>query len=205
MSAQGTRFAPSERFRAAIAAFDALHAQDPRERHWRARRGPHEQLYAERMSHWVEALDPDASEALRLAARCQHLQRWKSPRSDYPAGKAHYYRWRRALAQQHAKDATGVLREVGYDESTVATVCALVLKRGLGSDPAGEVQTLEDAICLTFLELEFDDFARQHPAEKVIGIVQKTWKKMSLPGQQQALRLELSSRAQALLARALAS
>ena len=42
-----------------------------------------------------------------------------------------------------------------------------------------EAQTLEDGLCLVFLETQFADLRAQHPAAKIADIVQKTWRKMS--------------------------
>ncbi|NQV25970.1 MAG: DUF4202 family protein, partial [Rhodopirellula sp.] len=44
---------------------------------------PAELVYSERMTAALERFAPDAPEALRLAARAQHLQRWQLPRRDY--------------------------------------------------------------------------------------------------------------------------
>jgi F0F1-type ATP synthase gamma subunit len=61
-------------------------------------------------------------------------------------------------------------------------------KRGLKTDP--EVQLLEDVICLVFLEHYFHDFAQKHSEEKLLPIVQKTWKKMSAQAHEAALQIE---------------
>ena len=52
-----------------------------------------------------------------------------------------------------------------------------------------EVQTLEDAACLVFLEHEFTEFSRKHEDEKVIDIVAKTLAKMSARGRAEAVKL----------------
>jgi hypothetical protein len=39
-------------------------------------------LYAQRLTDWVLRLSPDATEELRLAARCQHICRWEIPREN---------------------------------------------------------------------------------------------------------------------------
>ena len=99
---------------------------------------------------WVTRLDPDASDALRLAARAHHLRRWALPRSDHPEGRAGYLRWRKAQRDRHARDLAAILNDAGVDESVSARAAQVVAKQGLGSDP--EVQTFEDAVSLTFLE-----------------------------------------------------
>jgi hypothetical protein len=94
------------------------------------------------------------------------------------------------------------MQDVGYDDATVSRVQALLKKQHLKTDP--EAQLLEDVVCLVFLENYFADFAREHEEEKVIGIVRKTWGKMSERGRAAALRLELPEEARRLVQHALA-
>ncbi|MCB2407716.1 DUF4202 domain-containing protein [Hymenobacter lucidus] len=191
------------RFQAALEKFDAANAQDPNQetdtagRHW-----PKELLYSHRMSACLARVAPEAPETLQLAARGQHLCRWAIPRHDFPMDRAGYHQWRNTLKKYHAEVAGRLLTEVGYDEATITRVQALVQKQQLAHDT--EVQLLEDVVCLVFLEYYFLDFARQHPEEKVIDIVQKTWRKMTPQGHALALELALPAEAQALVAKALA-
>jgi len=176
-------------FQQAIARFDAANAEDPNRESWQGEAQPKELLYARRISGWLERLNPDASEALRLAVRAQHIRRWTIPRRDYPPGKAGYKRWRSTLARFHAETAGAMLVDVGYDAETIRRVQALIRKEQLKQDP--EAQCLEDAACLVFLENDFADFAQKHDEAKVIDIVRKTWKKMSPAGHAAALGLAL--------------
>jgi hypothetical protein len=192
-----------DRFRCALERIDGLHREDPSRATFEGADYPGELLYARRMTAWLERLDPGASEALRLAVRCQHLRRWTIPRDQYPMTRAGYHQWRTTLARLHAVTAGEILREVGYGEETVGRVQSLVRKEGLKSDP--EAQTLEDAACLVFLESEFSDFAARHDEQKVIGIVARTWRKMSERGRAAALALDLSPADRALIGKALAS
>jgi hypothetical protein len=153
-----------QRFAAAIAQFDAANREDPNRERFEGQEHPRELLYAQRMTRWLERLAPDASEALGLAARCQHLCRWQIPRSDYPMDRRGYLQWRSHLARFHAEKAGEILREVGYDEQTIIRVQCLVRKERLKLDP--EAQLLEDVICLVFLESYFADFARKHDEER---------------------------------------
>ena len=105
--------ADPERFEAAIRRFDEENSRDPGVEMVDGVAHPREALYARRLTDWVLKLRPDASEELRLAARCQHLCRWKIPRDSYPMTRAGYLRWREALKQFHAQRAGDVLREVG--------------------------------------------------------------------------------------------
>jgi hypothetical protein len=186
-------FASTPRFQQAMARFDALNAQDP----------SGQQLpYARRMTDWLDRLAPDATEPLRLAARSQHLMRWRIPRGQFPMGRAGYLQWRTRLYDFHADEAGKVLREVGYDEPTIQRVRSLIRKERIKSDP--EMQLLEDVICLVFLENYFADFARDHDEEKLVRILRKTWRKMSERGHEAALGLPLGQRERELIARALA-
>ena len=188
-----------DRFDRAIAAIDAANADDPNTIVVRGEARPKELAHAELVSEWVVTLQPDASEALLLAARAHHLRRWTVPRSSAPAGRAGYLRWRRDLHQQHAREVGEVLAAVGYDDQTIARVQDLVRKRGLGKDP--EVQTLEDALCLVFLETQFDDLAARMDPEKLDGVVDKTLQKMSPDAIARVADLDLTPDARARLAR----
>jgi hypothetical protein len=193
--------AQKQKFERAIAAFDAANAQDPNSESVNGQPHPRELVYAQRMTDRLVRFAPDASETLQLAARCQHICRWTRPRADYLMTRAGYHRWRTALAQFHAAKAAAILQEAGYDEPTIARVRSLVRKENLKTDP--EAQTLEDVICLVFLEHYFADFATKHDDEKIVGIVRKTWRKMSVRAQQQALKLPLDEGSLRLVARAL--
>ncbi len=192
-----------QRFEAAIRRFDEANREDPNREVFEGREHPRELLYAQRMTHWLDRLAPEASEPLRLAARSQHLCRWQIPRQQYSMDRAGYHRWRTRLYAFHAEKAGKILREVGYDAATVARVEQLLKKLRLKSDP--EVQLLEDVICLVFLENYFADFSRRHDEAKLITILQKTWRKMSPQGRQVALQLPLSGEARALVEKALAA
>ena len=126
-------------------------------------------------------------EALLLAARCQHILRWTIPRDRYPMNKSGYKQWRKTLARFHAEEAGRILHEIGYQQNLLDRVAEFLQKFQFKLDP--EVQLFEDAICLVFLENEFSDFARQHDEEKLLTILEKTWKKMSPQGHQPALEL----------------
>jgi tRNAThr (cytosine32-N3)-methyltransferase len=168
---------------------DAAHAADPK----RAADGrPAELVYAERVENWVAKLVPDAADLLRLAARCQHLERWSVPRDTFPLGKPGYLAWRRSLYVKQAARAQELLLQAGVPVFEADEVYTWVSKTGLKTNSG--TQALEDAACLVFLENEIADFAAQHaayPAEKFADILKKTWRKMSPAAQQAALGLNL--------------
>jgi hypothetical protein len=141
------------------------------------------------MSARLAKLLPQASEALRLAVRCQHLKRWAIPRSSFPEGKVGYLSWRKQESLAHATLAGEILAGAGYDAGTVQRVQSLVKKERLKHDP--EAQALEDVTCLVFLEFEFAPFAAKHPDDKLVDILRKTWSKMSPRGHEEALKLAL--------------
>ena len=194
--------ADASRFKAAIDAFDRANAEDPHMLDVAGEQRPRELVDAERLSAWVERLEPDASEALRLAARCQHIRRWQISRESFPPGRVGYLQWRTQLGRFHADTATRLLEEAGYERELIDAVRRINLKQGLHSNP--DTQTMEDALCLAFLEFEFAEFCDKHPAEKVIEVVQKTWKKMSARGHELALTLPFSPASLELVKRALA-
>ena len=171
------------------AAIDLANSHDPRDHH-----GVPLALAQGRMAEeWVMWLAPQASDALRLAARAHHLRRWELPRSDYPPGRAGYLRWRRAQQQRHARDLASVAELAGLDDSVSTRAAEIVSKQGLGSDP--EVQAFEDAVSLTFLATEFEPVvARLADDTKATGIMAKTLAKMSDVGREQARALAASER-----------
>lgn len=196
-----TSLSDPDRFRRAIERFDAINAEDPNVATVDGVEHPKELLYAQRMTAWLERLFPDASEALRLAARSQHIKRWQIARTVYPMDRQGYHRWRTELGRFHADTAAGVLREVGYDAQTIARVQSLLRKERLKADP--ETQALEDVICLVFLEYYFAPFSELHDEQKLIGILRRTWAKMSPKGQQAALALSLPPEKRRLVEKAL--
>lgn len=190
------------RFEAALARFEAAHREDPRSVEVDGERVPWSVHYHRRLAYWVLRFDAGASEALRLAAACQHIRRWQIPRTDYGDGRREYRRWRSDLSQLHARVAREVLTDVGYDETTVTRVEALIRKLGLGRDP--EVQLFEDAICMVFFENEYVDLAKKHDDAKLVDILARTWAKMSERGRAAALEMArgLPERERALVERA---
>lgn len=180
----------TDRFRRAIAAIDEINAEDPTREEAEGGETAAALVYGRRMSGWLLRLAPDASEALRLAARAQHIGRWKSPRASYPGGLEGYLRWRSDLARFHAETAAAILAEAGYESVLINRVGALLQKKRLKRD--AEAQTLEDAACLVFLEHEFTTFSRKHEDDKVIDIVHKTLVKMSTQGRTEAAKLVMA-------------
>lgn len=194
--------AQSERFIAAIRRFDAANAADPNGEVVNGQSHPRELIYAQWLTDWVLKLSPDASEALRLAARCQHICRWEIPRNSYPMDKPGYLKWRADLKRFHAEKSGQILREVGYEDATIQRVQELNLKKNHPKDP--EVCVLEDALCLVFLEHQLTPLAAKADDEKMINALQKSWKKMTPAAHTEALKLSYGVREKSLIERALA-
>jgi hypothetical protein len=190
-----------KRFAEAIRRIDAANADDPNVEPYAGQPCPKEPLYAQRMTAALQRLAPDAPEAVQLAVRAQHIRRWKIPRSDYPKDLAGYRKWRTALGQFHAETAGQILRETGYDATTIERVQAILRKERLKADP--DTQLLEDAACLVFLEHYAAEFIQEHAEPKLINIFRRTWNKMSPRGQEAALRLDLPGPVRAIVGKAL--
>jgi len=118
-----------DRFIRAVERIDAANAQDPNRTSFAGSEYPAELIYSMRMSEWLGRLAPEASEALRLAVRCQHLRRWAIPRGSYPMTRAGYHQWRTTLGRFHADEAGQILRDVGYDEPTISRTQSLILAK----------------------------------------------------------------------------
>jgi hypothetical protein len=190
-----------DRLHRALAAIDEANQDDPNTIEIDGEAVARELLYGQRMSARLDAFAPNAPELVRVAVRAQHVCRWTIPRADYPDGRAGYKRWRSELARRHADIAGRIMASAGYGDDEIARVADLLQKKRLRHD--AEVQLLEDVACLVFLEHYFDDFAAKHPRDKVIDIVQKTWRKMSEEGQAAALQLPLTDSALDLVKEAL--
>jgi Domain of unknown function (DUF4202) len=196
--ASANDFRVNDQFYAAIARFDAENSRDPNSENGR----PRELLYAGRLTDWVLKLKPDAGEPLRLAARCQHICRWESPRDKYPMTKPGYLKWRADLKKFHAEKSGAILREVGYDDATIQRVQDLNLKKNFPAD--ADCRVLEDALCLVFLEFQFAALAAKSDEEKMVNALKKSWMKMTDAARAEALKLNFGEREKSLVARALA-
>ena len=190
-------------FERARRLIDDAHAADPS----RAADGrPAELAYADRMEHWVIRINPQADPILRLAARCQHLERWSVPRSSFPLGRPGYLSWRTSLYGKQAERARRLMLDAGVPPEDAANAATWVAKKGLRTNPG--TQALEDAAVLVFLQSEIEAFAAQHaeyPREKFVDILRKTWRKMSPRAQELALGLELAPAIAALVREAAAA
>ncbi len=167
---------------------DQAHAADPERVDGRAG----EALYAERLEAWIRRLVSAPSDALLLAARCQHLERWAIPRSSFPMDRPSYHRWRKAVHVRQGERARAILLAAGCDQDLAARVGDLVAKAAAEGD--AESQALEDAACLVFIADELAGFAAEHAAytrDKFVDIIRRTWAKMSPAAHDLALAIPL--------------
>ena len=180
-------------FHQAIESIDAANREDPNREIVDGEDWPKELLYSHRMSDMLQRYTPDADDAMKLAIRAQHIQRWKSDRKDFAEGRQGYLQWRTGLYKFHAETAGTLLAEAGYDETTIERVKQAVGKRALKVNP--DSQLLEDVADLVFIEHYMLEFATKHPEyseEKWLDIIRKTWKKMSKRAQDFALSGKLA-------------
>ncbi|KAI5474889.1 glutamyl-trna synthetase [Pseudohyphozyma bogoriensis] len=180
-------FLTSSRYQAALSSFAEAHSTDPA--------NDAAEYHAQLASYTTQLcalISPpvEPSEALLLASNCQHIRRWEKPRAEYPMGLSGYKTWRANLNKFHASVAEDILLKAGYsaeaDAELIARVKDLLMKKGLARPPLTppfkdpEMQLFEDAICLVFLRLQFVDFASKvSDDDKMVGIVRKTWAKMT--------------------------
>ena len=190
------------RLDAALAGIDAANSADPNRIAVDGASVPAELVYGQRMSAMLARVYPEATEALRIAARAQHIRRWEVPRSTYPMDRPGYLRWRKDLGRKHAEWTGEILARCGYDEADIARIGSLVRKDNFRRDP--EAQAVEDVASLVFLAHYADDFAAKHEPEKVVSILAKTLGKMSEHGKAAAAGLDLSPGVQSALEAAVA-
>ncbi|WP_298552934.1 DUF4202 domain-containing protein [uncultured Algibacter sp.] len=189
------------RFETAIALIDKANSEDINTYDVAGMDYPKELLYSQRMTRKLLQFEPNASKALQIAARAQHICRWKIARDEYPMDRVGYLKWRETLKRMHGDLTADILKQVGFDDQFTDRVKTIILKKLIKKNE--ESQTLEDTICLVFLDYYFEEFAEKHDDEKVIDILKKTWVKMSDKGHEAALQLPFSDASLALVKQAI--
>jgi len=176
----------------ALALIDAANSEDPNQVSADGKDWPKEFLYSERMTDMLERYNTDTDDAMKLAIRSQHIQRWKSPRNAYPMDRIGYLKWRKDLYKIQANNAAELLLEAGYDDEVIERVRNAVAKKNIKGN--ADTQLLEDVTDLVFMEHYLLAFVAKHPDysdEKWIEIIQKTWHKMSANAHEFALSGEV--------------
>lgn len=191
----------SSKLISAFELFDKANEEDPNREIFQGKSYAKEVLYATHMTEKLNEFAPNASEPLKLTARCQHICRWEISRESYEMNRVGYLKWRQDLKKFHADKARAILSEVEYDQKTIDKVTFLLEKKQLKKND--DTQTLEDVICLVFLEYYFEPFIEKHSEEKLLNIIQKTWKKMSAKGHEEALKISFSEGSLKLIQKAL--
>jgi hypothetical protein len=177
-----------QKYDIAIELIDSANSEDPNQEVSEGTSWPKELLYSRRMSEMQQRYAPDADDAMKLALRAQHIQRWKSPRSDYPMDRKGYHQWRTGLYTFHAETVAALLEKAGYDDEFIERVKLAVSKKSLKTNL--DTQLLEDVTALVFIEHYMLEFAGKHPEydeEKWLSIINRTWNKMSDHAHQFAL------------------
>jgi hypothetical protein len=176
----------------AFEQFDSYNKADPNVFMLDGAAYPQEYILALKLYEWVLKLAPDASDALLLASRSQHIGRWEIPRDSYPEGREAYLQWRKDLAKHHAEIVATILQHLGYEAEQINRVTQIILKQKIKVD--AEVQVMENALCLVFLEFQYEDFYPKHEPEKVINILKRSLLKMDARGHGFALSLNYSNK-----------
>lgn len=168
-------------FKRAIALIDEANGADPHsEIDETGQTVPKELLYGRRMSEMLGRFAPGADGAMQVAVRAQHIRRWTVPRSQYPMDKVGYHQWRTGLYRFHAEEASRLAQQAGAGGEEVGRIEAAVGKRDLKTN--ADTQLLEDVAGLVFIEHYMLTFAQQktdYSEEKWLGIIAKTWRKLS--------------------------
>lgn len=193
----------AQNYEAAISLIDEAHAQDLNIAIVDGKDVPYELHYAQQMSHYLLLRAPEASPILKVAIRAQHFRRWEIPRSSYPMTKPGYFAWRTFLKKRQADLASAICVGCNFTTEEAEEVARLIRKEDLKNNE--ETQILEDVACLVFLDDQFEAFEKEHDEDKIIGILRKTWGKMSEKGHELALQIRMSEECKALIGKALAS
>lgn len=175
-------------FKKTIELINTANSEDPNMETVDGRESPKELIYSQRMSDMIQRFAPDTSDINKIAVHAQHIQRWKSPRSNYPMDRKGYHQWRTELYKFHAETTAALMEQAGYDHESIERVKNAIGKKNVKSNP--DTQMLEDIAALVFIEHYMLAFAAKHPEYdelKWIDIIRKTWRKMSDQGQQFAL------------------
>ncbi|MGE6810539.1 DUF4202 domain-containing protein [Pseudoalteromonas nigrifaciens] len=163
-----------------ITLIDEANNQDPNTEQHNGESFPKEYLYSQRMSEMLTRFKPDADELMQIAVRAQHIQRWKSPRSDFEMNKQGYHQWRSALYIFHASLVVELMKQAGFSDTDQNRVYNAVAKKDIKRNL--DSQLVEDVASLVFIEHYMLGFANAKPdynEEKWMGIIRRTWQKMS--------------------------
>lgn len=178
-----------EQYLEAIRRIDDIHTIDPNIEIIDGDEIKAELLYSNRMLAILEKVEPNSSNELKLAAKCQHMSRWSIPRTTLPMDKKGYYQWRAGVMEYQLKVTTAVLQDSGIENESIAVVVDALKNKADKTNINASI--IEDTACLTFIKWYLVSFAGQFDAEKAKGILAKTAKKMSERGLGLLSRIDL--------------
>jgi hypothetical protein len=190
-----------KKYQIACIEIDKAHSLDKSSEMFDGVEFPSEMLYAVRLVDCLGNFAPNASEQIKLAARCQHFKRWEIPRNTFPMDKVGYLKWRKALYVFQSEEAAKILEKVGYDNAFIDEVKLLIQKKEIKKN--ADAQIIEDVACLVFLEYYLEDFSKKHEPDKLKSIIAKTWAKMSDSAKNEALKINFKEDLKAILKEAL--
>lgn len=182
---------------AASREIDRIHSLDPNKELVEGKEFPSELIYSNRMSEILLWFAPDASENVKLAAKCQHFRRWEIPRNKYPMDKKGYHSWRNELFAYQANEVSKVLLKFGFDKDNIEHITSMIRKAGLKISP--NTQLIEDIACMVFFKYYASNFSQKHTISKVKFIVQRTLAKMSQVARIKLLDLDLNNNVKGLI------
>lgn len=172
-----------------IALINQANDQDPNIETVDGKDWPKERLYSERMSDMIQRFAAEADEVQKISVHAQHIERWKSPRTDYTMDRKGYHQWRKDLYQFHADSTAKLMTQAGYDSESIERVKLAIGKKNIKENL--DTQMLENIAALVFIEHYMLAFAEKHPEyneEKWISIIRRTWDKMSKDAQKFSLQ-----------------
>jgi hypothetical protein len=129
-----------------------------------------------RTEHWLLELDPEASEAQRIAALTHDIERHFPGGPQNDPRKADDLDYRRAHSERSAQIVADWLRDQGASEDLVAEVRDLIILHELGGNPAADLVQAADSI--SFLETNQDlvaGWVRDGRADPEHARAQHTW------------------------------
>ena len=106
----------------AFVSIDDYNKKDPTIENWKGTDYPKEYLESIKRTNWLEKIAPNASDALKIATRSQHIGRWEIPRHTYESSRIGYLTWRSDLAKYHARKTSEIVQKLNFDSITIERV-----------------------------------------------------------------------------------
>ena len=111
---------------------------------------PEDPCHADNTLEWLLRLEPDAGEALRLAALAHDIDRAtpeRVKRENYPD----YDAFKAAHARRGARLLRGILEDCGVESTLIKEACRLVKIHEVGGDPESDL--LKDADSISYFDV----------------------------------------------------